>query len=114
MKLTKPKLPTSVKIGYIVYDIVDWNHEIADARNNYGEIDYVKNTIKVDTEHGGVKAANTLLHEIIHGVHRSASAHEVEGATEEFLTCIYADGLTQVFMDNPDVLDFIKESCNAK
>jgi len=101
------ELPKNVKIGYATYKIIDWDPEIADASGHFGMIRYAKREIKIDTSHGDIKTANTLLHEIIHGVHYSMSMSEVEKWGKEYLTCIHADGLMQVFLDNPKVVDVI-------
>jgi len=109
----KPELPSSVKIGYSTYEIEVLDHKVAYAKGCLGEINFDNGVIKIDTSATKSSVANTLLHEIIHAVYQAASAREVSNPTEEYLTCMYANGLTQVFVDNPDILTFIKESCDG-
>lgn len=61
-----------------------------------------------------VKEADTFLHEIIHAVNHNTNLmgmvkHEDKWSLEEHITQTIANGLTTVFKDNPEVLDYLKD-----
>lgn len=105
------KLPSKVKIGYREYQIVDWEFLDASAHGRMGEIAHISRRIKIATCHGPVQAAETLLHEIIHGVFYVWCAADQDD--EERTTSLLANGLATVWRDNPDVLAWIDEAMSG-
>ncbi|MDQ3014189.1 MAG: hypothetical protein M3X11_26220, partial [Acidobacteriota bacterium] len=100
------KLPPAVKIG--AYDfkfICNKGHE-ADA---HGEIYYVSQEIFLSSKFPSPeRAVDTVLHEIFHGLWHQSLLKRKE--REEPVVTTMATGLTQVFRDNPKLLEWIRDS----
>lgn len=54
----------------------------------------------------GPFAVDSVLHEILHAVYRMAKLAEGDG--EERVVSLVSVGLTQIFRDNPELLEWIK------
>lgn len=98
-------LPPSVKIGYSRYTIVDWAPRASISADRYGECDITCREIRVSTVQGWSKAANTLLHEILHAVWYHQALHDSDD--QERCVTSFANGLSMVWVDNPDVIAWI-------
>ena len=59
-------------------------------------------------EETGVSHANTLIHEILHAIVYQWNM-ELEEKDEERLVNGLANGLTTIFVDNPKLMDFLKD-----
>ena len=95
-------LPASVKIGFRTYRIEDWAPRSAEASNRYGECSHIECLIRVATSYGEGQAAETLLHEIMHGVW---AAYLMDDKDEQERTVgAMSRGLTAVWIDNPGLL----------
>lgn len=103
----RPKLPASVKIGYRVYRIVALSSLQAAAKGRYGECSHLECEIRIDLTPGPREAANTLLHEILHAVWYVQ--HLTDADNEERTVLTLADGLSCVWVDNPEVMAWIAE-----
>ena len=57
--------------------------------------------------------ANVLLHELLHGIAYYTNAFNGMPEKEEHIVDTYANGLILLFKDNPELVDYIKESCDA-
>ena len=99
------RLPASVKIGYRVYKIVEWTASQGAAANKYGECSHVMREIRVDLTHGMREGANTLLHEIVHAI--CSVWYQSENDKEERTVSLISNGLSTVWVDNPDVMEWI-------
>lgn len=98
--------PEKFRVGYRSYHIEDWSPRAAYSSGRYGEASHVEGVIRVDTSHGPVQSAETLLHEILHAV--SATNHaNLFGHGEEAAVTGLSAGLTQVMRDNPAVRDWL-------
>lgn len=100
-------LPTSVKIGYQRFTIVDWDSRVAAGARQYGQCDHASATIKVCTMYGWVNAANTLLHEIMHAVW-TAQALDNDDHEERYVLA-FSNGLSAMMVDSPEVMAWITE-----
>lgn len=100
-----PPLPPFVKVGYRRYKIVEWNPSQAVSADRYGECDHTMHEIRLTLMHGWTKAANTLLHEILHAVWAMQALHDKD--EEERYVTSFANGLCSVWSDNPDVIRWI-------
>lgn len=61
------------------------------------------------------KEAETLIHEILHGIFYSSNvlySVENKGDLEEHLVDTLANALALVFKDNPELLDYLKKTLN--
>lgn len=107
-----PAFPHSVKIGYRTYRIIDWNDREAMATQRYGEHSDFEAVIRVSRLAGDIKAANTLLHELMHALWRI----QVLGDSEEEERCVtaLANGLCGVWVDNPEVWAWIDHTLKGQ
>ena len=113
-KRKEKSVPEKVKIGY--QDVlIEWSSaSFSKPSDSYGEYDHRKNTISIQDELSDLDEANTLLHEILHGIVYINSL-TVGGQPldkedkEEIVINQMTNGLMQVFRDNKWLLDFLKE-----
>ena len=111
--MEKVKIPKRIKVGFRVFTIEDWHHEMARRAGLWGECDHNESTIRVDTSAGPVQTMETLLHELMHASWNIAGADYVKEPSEEYLVSMQSAGLTAVLLDNPDLIRFINEVTDA-
>lgn len=104
-------LPKSIRIGYRDFAIEQWDSRHAVASSRYGECDKMNAVIRVDTQFGPIKAANTLLHEVMHAAWTMAGLDDSE--EEERTVTSMSNVMTQVWRDNPDFVHFMSESLHG-
>jgi hypothetical protein len=97
--------PTTVKVGYRDYTIIDWSPNHARANGDYGRTSHMTREIQVDRSHGDRESAETLLHEIAHAVFSVYQIHDDD--KEERTVAVISMGLAGVWRDNPDVMVWI-------
>tara|TARA_B100000214_G_scaffold365615_1_gene333579 strand:- start:765 stop:1133 length:369 start_codon:yes stop_codon:yes gene_type:complete len=111
------KIEKQIKIGYQKYDIDIWPETFATTEEAVGE--FFNNDRKiglrgdyVETLHG----ANTLLHEIMHGiVYQYGMVQTMEKFDkEEKIVNTLTNGIMNVFVDNPWLMDYIKEQIDKE
>ena len=82
--------------------------------DSYGEYDHRKNSITIQNGLTPLDEANTLLHEILHGIAyinsltQSGQPLDTENKEEVVINTI-TNGLAQVFRDNKWILPYFKE-----
>ena len=107
-------IPERIKIGYQDVAIERETSTFSKQTDSYGEYDHRKNTITIQTQLSDLDEANTLLHEILHGI-TYISSLTVNGMPldkeekEEIVINQMTNGLMQVFRDNKWLLNFFKE-----
>ena len=107
-------IPRKIKIGYQDVVIERETSTFSKQTDSYGEYDHRKNIISIQTELSDLDEANTLLHEILHGI-AYINSLTVGGMPldkeekEEIVINQITNGLMQVFRDNKWLLDFLKE-----
>jgi len=98
--------PNKLKIGHLDYDIKwvgdDW---IAES-NRTGEINYVKQEIKIAETLKPEKLADTFLHEIIHAIITHFSRISTTPIARELISEYCAAGLVMVWRDNPAAFEW--------
>ena len=108
------KILEKVKIGYQDVVIERETSTFSKQTDSYGEYDHRKNIISIQTELSDLDEANTLLHEMLHGI-AYINSLTVGGMPldkeekEEIVINQITNGLMQVFRDNKWLLDFLKE-----
>ena len=108
------KIPERIKIGYQDVDIERETSTFSKQTDSYGEYDHRKNTITIQTQLSDLDEADTLLHEILHGI-AYINSLTVNGMPldkeekEEIVINQITNGLMQVFRDNKWLLDFFKD-----
>lgn len=101
-------LPKSIRVGFRTFTVEQWDSRKAVAASCYGECDKLNGVIRVDTQFGPEKAANTLLHEVLHACW--CIGYLDDEAKEEPVVGTLANQLTQVWRDNPEFVAFMSES----
>lgn len=100
-------LPKKIRVAAFDIQIEDWRPISAAASRRFGEFSCMESLIRIDTSVDKVKVVDTLLHEISHAI---CWAYGVEDADkEERIVGTFGTAWTQIFRDNPALLDFIKE-----
>jgi len=100
-----------IKIGYQNYELDFWPETFARTEQAEGEFFAKDQKIGVrDNDLNKVHGANTVLHEVLHGVVYQYGLCDVVKENEERLVNTMANGLMSVFVDNPWLLDYFKTS----
>lgn len=106
-----PKMPEFVKVGFRQYRIVEWSPRGAMAEGCSGQCDLTMAEIRVFTGLGWNKAANTLLHEVLHAVWYFHGLSDDDN--QERYVNVIANGLSAVWVDNPDVITWINDGLRS-
>lgn len=101
------ELPESIKIGYRNYKLEAWKQTVATANEASGQFFITAGVLGYNQEEKGVSHANTILHEIMHGIIYQWNM-ELDDKVEETVVSGLANGLTTVFVDNPQLLDYLR------
>ena len=108
------KLPDKVRIGYQDIVIDREKASFSKPTDSYGEYDHRKNTITVQSELSDLDEANTMIHEILHGISYihsltvSGQPLDTENK-EEVVINQMTNGLVQVFRDNKWLLLYLRD-----
>lgn len=106
------KLPASIRIGPIDFRIEKWSSHAADSRRAWGECSLSEFVIRIQENiPRPEKTADTLLHEIGHAIWAVWKLEDAD--KEERVVSTMATAWTQVYRDNPWLLDWIKEAIAA-
>lgn len=93
------KIPDSVRINGVDYDVFFTKHLNDGSHMCYGYINFEQSTIEINSDRGAHQhQCITLLHEIIHGIFHSQGMDNVEN--EEEVVQAISRGLYQVLQDN--------------
>tara|TARA_Y100000296_G_scaffold43156_1_gene49620 strand:- start:2273 stop:2626 length:354 start_codon:yes stop_codon:yes gene_type:complete len=103
----KITMPESIKIGYRDYKLEKWKQTVASANDAHGQFFSKEGIIGYTEEEKGVSHANTILHEILHAIIYQWNI-ELGEKEEEHLVSALSNGLTTVLVDNPNLMDYIK------
>lgn len=103
-------LPKSIRVGYRDYSIELWAANHAMSAGRYGECDKANAVIRIDVSYGAVKAASTLLHEVLHACCDVGQREDED--SEERTVSVLSNQLAQVWRDNPDFVAFMSDSLN--
>ena len=103
-----------IKIGYQDVTIERETTTFQKQSDCYGEYDHRKNTITIQNGLEPLDEANTMVHEILHGIayinSLTVSGQPLDTENkEEVVINQFTNGLVQVFRDNKWLLDFLKE-----
>lgn len=92
------RIPESVKIGGITYDVQRPGICSDSSGGTEGLITYAKQLIEVRADLKGEYADLTFLHELVHGIYRHAGWEQDEKAVDTLSTALH-----MVIKDNPDL-----------
>ena len=104
----KDDIPQYIKIGYRNYNLEKWKQTVANANDAHGQFFAKEGIIGYTAEEKGVSHANTILHEILHAIIYQWHI-ELDEKTEESVVNGLTNGLTSVFVDNPNLMDYLKD-----
>ena len=101
----------------IVYQDINIERETSTFQKQtdcFGEYDHRKNSITIQNGLGPLDEANTLLHEILHGIAYINSLTQTgqpldKENSEEVVINTMTNGLAQVFRDNKWLLPYFKD-----
>ena len=100
--------PDKIKIGYRDYKLEEWKQTVASANEAHGQFFSKEGIIGYTVEEKGVSHANTIIHECLHGIIYQWNM-DLEEKVEELVVSGLANGLTTIFVDNPKLIDYLKE-----
>jgi len=101
-------IPDKIKIGYREYKLEEWKQTIASANEAQGQFFAKEGIIGYTAEEKGVSHANTLIHECLHAIIYQWNM-ELDDKIEELVVNGLANGLTTILVDNPKLIDYLKE-----
>lgn len=109
-------LPEHLRIGYITYDVKSVDGHEMDLREAMGMHLIDQAEIHVSDSVTDIQALNTLIHEALHAIAYSynlglSSDSSIADEAEERIVNGIANGLTSLFADNPDMIEYIKIVC---
>ena len=99
-------LPEGIKVAGIDVQVVDWDHGDAETFGAYGIFSKSENVIKIDTTKDKIRVVEVFIHEVLHAAWAGYYLQDTD--EEERIVSTLAAGLTQVFRDNPEVVDFLQ------
>ena len=101
-------IPDKIKVGYREYKLEEWKQTVASANEAQGQFFSKEGVIGYVTTEQGVSHANTILHEVIHAIIYQWNI-DLGEKTEEHLVNGLTNGLTTVLVDNPQLIDYLKQ-----
>ena len=99
--------PDKIKVGYRNYKLEEWKQTVASANDAHGQFFAKEGIIGYTVEEKGVSHANTILHELLHDIIYQWHI-ELDEKTEEIVVNGLTNGLTTVFVDNLELMDYLK------
>ena len=99
--------PEKIKIGYRDYKLEEWKQTVASANDAHGQFFAKEGIIGYTVEEKGVSHANTIIHECLHAIIYQWNM-DLEEKVEELVVSGLANGLTTIFVDNPELMDYLK------
>lgn len=95
------KLPKKIRIGYKGFKVEPWKSE----SDTYGVIDYKTGLIKIKDDLDDEETANTLIHEILHGIfYETGLSLDMKYDEEEKLVFVLANSICRFFLENPKLV----------
>ena len=101
------KVPEKIKVGYRDYKLEEWKQTVANANDAHGQFFAKEGVIGYTAEETGVSHANTILHEVSHALIYQWNI-ELGEKMEETVVNGLSNGLSTVFVDNPELMDYLK------
>jgi len=102
--------PKTIKIGGTTYKIKTFPTDSSASDGSFGELQADNEVIRIRKEMSSNKAANTLLHEALHGIWHEMAMREGLANTkdeEEYVVTAFSNGLIQVLKDNPEFTNWV-------
>jgi hypothetical protein len=103
--------PDKIKVGFHDYVLEEWDTTSAAMATRHGECDKNYKIIKVCRRFGDFKAANTLIHEIMHACAMEYNLRDEDD--EERTVGTMSIALCMVWRDNAVLFDWIADTIKA-
>jgi hypothetical protein len=100
--------PTSIRVGYRDYRVLQWQSLEAQASRRLGESDHLALLIRLHEGLQPTVAAEVLLHEVLHCCWYIGDLRDADD--EERTVSVMANQMTQVWRDNPDFVAFMSQA----
>lgn len=108
------ELPPDITIGYRKYTFIPFKPDTDPTDNHLGFHNGSFGEIEIDLfndpPYPHQELLNVIFHEILHGICSMYHA-DLDEAAEEHIVNVIGDGLTQVFIDNPQFIDWMRQHC---
>jgi hypothetical protein len=102
------KLPSKIKIGYAEFKVRHIARK-SEKTVDMGEMEFVPNhVIRLFGKQENSELANSLFHEILHGINYVFDVPFKNVKEEEKYVRHTTNGMMTVFKDNPELLDLLK------
>ena len=101
-------IPEKIKVGYRDYKLEEWKQTVASANEAQGQFFSKEGVIGYTADEKGVSHANTLIHEILHAIVYQWNM-DLDEKIEEHVVNGLTNGLTTVLVDNPKLIDYLKD-----
>jgi hypothetical protein len=102
-------LPASIRVGPFDFAIDPMSAERAMGQSRFGEFSACEGHIAIQLDMPcPIKAADTFLHEVGHAIFWTYGIEDDD--KEERTVSLFGTGWTQVFRDNPWIMDWIKKA----
>jgi hypothetical protein len=98
--------PREVKILNLRYELLKGSEEMMDGTDNYGWCDYVRQRIVYDGRCKSDSLREVILHEIIHALNNQMQLKNTS-PDDEAIAHRLAAGLMTIFVDNPELVDWL-------
>lgn len=110
VKLTSP--PATIKVGYTQYTVTEGDSSWSDKNDSdFGGFDSKEEKITYSKDHPSqLELVNTIIHENLHAVGDYFGMVFENEEMEEHYVKAFANGLTSLFVDNPEFLDWVYSS----
>lgn len=102
--MPKSNHPKKVKVGPYNYVIKEFP---AGETSNHGACVYIHQEIYLNRNQSAERAADTLLHEVMHAIWDVAGLDQVPMLHEEVVVRAFATHLTDILNTNPQLTNFI-------
>jgi|TARA_R110000787_G_scaffold267595_1_gene373957 hypothetical protein len=104
------KPPKKIKVGAYKFKVVTWDRPMCHDKDAFGQFLPRQGQIALAPDLYPALLLDTLIHEINHAIYFVYNIHDKD--EEERTVHTISSGWTQVFMDNPKLLNFIQNIVN--
>jgi hypothetical protein len=102
------ELPKKVKVAAFDIEIIPYRGHSARVGEVFGEFSCVEQSISIDTSVSEMQILDTLIHEVMHAIYWIYSLDDSD--EEERIVSVMATAWTQIYRDNPEILNFISKT----
>jgi len=100
------KRPKVVKVKESYYKLVPRSNAWQKKHNAMGRIDYKNLIIEFDRTQPDIDLVDTFIHEFLHSIIAEYKI-KIKGSREEALVTKMSQGLTTLFLENEDLLEWL-------